>query len=131
MLIGRGFGQQDRMTCVLLCLLLAAKAGHSIAGAVFASDGFFPFATSVRQLLRVYIAVFKACLRPRRILSALWSALARLDRREGPELLFEAGCIGGVVPADGKHLEDVQYYFGKRGLVVHYVDAENRGFARH
>ena len=45
--IGIGAGQMSRVDSVLLARDKAARAGHSLAGAVVASDGFFPFADGV------------------------------------------------------------------------------------
>ena len=45
--IGIGAGQMSRVDSVLLARDKAARAKHSLAGAVVASDGFFPFADGV------------------------------------------------------------------------------------
>ena len=45
--IGIGAGQMSRVDSVLLARDKAARAGHSLVGAVVASDGFFPFADGV------------------------------------------------------------------------------------
>ncbi|MDQ3893712.1 MAG: bifunctional phosphoribosylaminoimidazolecarboxamide formyltransferase/IMP cyclohydrolase, partial [Actinomycetota bacterium] len=42
--IGIGAGQQSRVDAVRLALEKARERGHDLAGAVLASDGFFPFA---------------------------------------------------------------------------------------
>lgn len=84
MLIGLGCGQQDRIACVELCLRQAERSGHGVHGSFFASDAFFPYATSSTSV------------------------------KEGPELLVEAGCRGGVVPADGKNLDAVKNYLFTR-----------------
>ena len=47
--IGIGAGQMSRVDSVLLARDKAARAGHSLAGAVVASDGFFPFADGVEE----------------------------------------------------------------------------------
>lgn len=101
MLIGLGCGQQDRIACVELCLRRAQRAGHDVRGSFFASDAFFPYATSKTSV------------------------------KEGPELLVEAGCCGGVVPADGKNLDDVRNYFHTNDLFVIFVHKDNRGFSKH
>ncbi|MFA6100487.1 MAG: hypothetical protein WCX08_02995 [Candidatus Buchananbacteria bacterium] len=103
MLIGLGCGQQDRIACVQLCLDRARRSGHDTNGAVFASDAFFPYAEHG----------FEG------------------EPLEGPELLVQAGCVGGVVPADGKELPKVQEYFSKNGVSVAYLPPEDRGFAGH
>ncbi len=41
--LGVGSGQTSRIDAVHLALLKARRAGHSLAGAALASDGFFPF----------------------------------------------------------------------------------------
>lgn len=43
MLIGNGTGQQSRVSGALLAISLAERSGHDVAGAVAASDSFFPF----------------------------------------------------------------------------------------
>jgi phosphoribosylaminoimidazolecarboxamide formyltransferase/IMP cyclohydrolase len=102
-LIALGAGQQDRRSCVLLLLDRAKNARHDTAGAVFGSDGFFPFARRASE-----------------------------DKPlEAPELLIEAGCIGGVVPEDGVRIEEVKALFAEHGLNVVYVDKTHRGFAWH
>lgn len=102
MLIALGCGQQDRIACVELCLNRASRAGHDTVGSFFASDAFFPYATS---------------------------AEGAVD--EGPELLVNAGCDGGVVPADGKNFEEVKAFFAENDLNVLFVNKENRGFSKH
>lgn len=101
MLIGLGCGQQDRIACVELCLRRAQRSGHDVKGSFFASDAFFPYATGTAAV------------------------------KEGPELLVEAGCSGGVVPADGKKLDDVRNYFHTNDLFVIFVHKDNRGFSKH
>jgi phosphoribosylaminoimidazolecarboxamide formyltransferase/IMP cyclohydrolase len=46
-LIGLGSGQTSRVDAVDVALLKAKRAGHDVAGAVLASDGFFPFPDGV------------------------------------------------------------------------------------
>jgi phosphoribosylaminoimidazolecarboxamide formyltransferase/IMP cyclohydrolase len=46
-LVGLGSGQTSRVDAVDVALMKAKRAGHDLAGAVLASDGFFPFADSV------------------------------------------------------------------------------------
>jgi phosphoribosylaminoimidazolecarboxamide formyltransferase/IMP cyclohydrolase len=46
-LIGLGSGQTSRVDAVDVALMKARRAGHDLAGAVLASDGFFPFADGV------------------------------------------------------------------------------------
>lgn len=142
-LITLGCGQQDRIACVRLALDRANRAGHSVKGSVFASDAFFPYATSVplpdkelyklieqaRELSCIFGGPKKKDLP--KALAALATAISRSDRREGPELLRDAGCIGGVVPADGKNLAEVQEFFRQAGMSVAFVAPENRGFAKH
>lgn len=146
MVIGRGIGQQDRVQCVRLCLQLAERTGHDTKGSVFASDAFFPFATGRKtdeECSRAMNEVEALLTHERcgcytrfaiyeyRTLAKLISHLVRIDTREGPDLLIDAGCIGGVVPADGKNLAEVQKYFADAGLAVAYVPPEHRGFAKH
>jgi len=46
-LIGLGSGQTSRVDAVDVALMKAKRAGHAVAGAVLASDGFFPFPDGV------------------------------------------------------------------------------------
>jgi len=102
-LIGSGVGQQDRIFCVQLCVDRARRSKHNIDGAVFASDAFFPFAERSN----------------------------RNKPRERGELLADVGCIGGVVPADGKNLGEVKSFFLGRKMQVAFVPKEHRGFSQH
>jgi len=140
-LIGLGCGQQDRIACVRLCLDHAARAYHDTKLSVFASDAFFPYATSgttdtadlVENLNDTILAV-KVMKNPADILiflNEMRKQITVADRREGPELLRDAGCIGGVVPADGKELPNVQEFFRQAGMSVAFLALENRGFAKH
>jgi phosphoribosylaminoimidazolecarboxamide formyltransferase/IMP cyclohydrolase len=101
-LIGTGLGQQDRRCAAKLALMRAKDAGHDPRGSFFGSDGFFPFANS----------------KPGELPEAI-------------ELLTEAGCIGGVVPADGKRWNEVRDFCRQHNLLVAALDAKLRGFAKH
>lgn len=103
MLIGPGLGQQDRVVCCQLALDRAKRAGHDTRGAFFASDAFFPYARRKREE----------------------------DPLEGPELMASAGCVGGVVPADGKNLQEVKEFFREQGMSVAFLPKEHRGFSQH
>ena len=48
-LIGLGSGQTSRVDAVEVALMKAGRAGHELAGAALASDGFFPFADGVER----------------------------------------------------------------------------------
>ena len=140
MLIGLGCGQQDRIACVRLCLERAARSGHSTKGAVFASDGFFPYAKGHLPEGRDIAAEFAAKIEQGRgktareaiqIITDAFKDLLKDDLREGTELLIDAGCAGGVVPGDGKNLEEVRNLFIDAGLSVAFVSPEHRGFSKH
>ena len=149
MLLSVGCGQQDRIACVRLCLDRALHAGHDVKEAFFASDGFFPYATSIapddnvlynltKQLVKSADEAF-ACLKPSspdskkalRILVQAAAAINKQDNREGAEMLIDAGCKGGIVPADGKNLTEVWDLFKEAGLRVFFLEPEYRGFAKH
>ena len=49
MAIGIGAGQMSRVDAAFLAVHKARQAGHDPAGAVLASDGFFPFPDGVEQ----------------------------------------------------------------------------------
>ncbi|MBI2636783.1 MAG: hypothetical protein HYW81_01160 [Parcubacteria group bacterium] len=102
-LIGAGVGQQDRIACCKLAIGRARDARHATVGSFFASDAFFPFAAREREDAPL----------------------------EGPELLREAGCRGGVVPADGQNLDAVKAFFAGHGMHVAFVPKEHRGFSQH
>ena len=48
-LLGMGSGQTSRVDAVDVALMKARRAGHGLAGAVLASDGFFPFADNIEH----------------------------------------------------------------------------------
>lgn len=50
--LGLGLGQTSRIDSTSIAVMKAAKYGHSLQGAVCASDGFFPFRDSVDELHR-------------------------------------------------------------------------------
>lgn len=140
---GLGCGQQDRIACGRLCLDRSNRANHQTSRSVFGSDGFFPFASAPlreddlefllnqHRLVSENLKVAEGNERKMQLLTALAKEISRLDRREGPQLLADAGCIGGVVPADGQHLEEVKKFFTDAKMRVAFVAPENRGFARH
>lgn len=142
-LIGLGAGQQDRIECARLCVDRARHSRHNIIGAVFASDGFFPFAESVPpKINKNYFKLLNKIMRiaagysddPNKRLKTLLDIASDInmrDNREGTEILCDAGCIGGVVPADGNKLEQVKEFFAKKKMSVGFVSAENRGFSKH
>lgn len=142
-LISLGCGQQDRIACVRLCLDRANRAGHDTKGSVVASDAFFPFAKNANEeeararQLAIYYAMAESCKQTTtdeqriQILPHYAELFSQSDRREGTELLRDAGCVGGVVPADGKHLPEVKEFFRQAGMRVAFVAPENRGFAQH
>ncbi len=140
MLIGIGCGQQDRIACVRLCLDRANRAGHDTKDSFFASDAFFPYAKAEQSITDQDIVDITATTK--RILESNdrntikeWASLSTMisarDRREGPQLLVDAGCIGGLVPADGKELENVHSFFQKNNLSVAFIPPECRGFSKH
>jgi len=143
MLIGLGCGQQDRIACVRLCLERANRAGHDPNRSLFASDGFFPFAKSEEQnpankailwhRIETQMKDFKELSKKHTLkqLAQISALISQADNREGPELLIDAGCKGGVVPADGQKLPEVQRLFKCNGLSVAFVAPEFRGFAKH
>lgn len=48
-LVGLGSGQTSRVDAVDVALMKARRCGHDLAGAVLASDGFFPFADNIEH----------------------------------------------------------------------------------
>jgi len=48
-LIGLGSGQTSRVDAVDVAIMKAKRAGHTLAGAALASDGFFPFPDGVEH----------------------------------------------------------------------------------
>jgi AICAR transformylase/IMP cyclohydrolase PurH len=143
MLIGLGCGQQDRIECVRLCLSRARGAGHDTKDSFFASDAFFPFATSesklsvsaVQDLLEGKVFELHHEVKSEDIrkftIDEIAAKIMQMDNREGPELLIDAGCAGGIVPADGNKFEEVKKLFESNGLSVLFVNKNNRGFAKH
>jgi phosphoribosylaminoimidazolecarboxamide formyltransferase/IMP cyclohydrolase len=60
MLLGNGVGQQDRVSAAELAIKKAGGAGHDPAGAVAASDSFFPFPDGPQRLTDAGIKVIFA-----------------------------------------------------------------------
>ena len=146
MLIGLGAGQQDRKDCTRLCIHKANLSGHDTRGSVFGSDGFIPYATSTARwtdseaeecIEALESAKNKVLTWPgsqreaSKALAHVSAIISRMDKREPGELLIDAGCVGGIVPYDGKRREEVRQLFEKSGLAVGFVDASHRGFSRH
>lgn len=140
-LIGLGCGQQDRIECARLCIDRAVRAGHDTTGSVFASDAFFPFATSELPKmedfisLKKFMGIFQFNDHNSRLalkkLDKLKKKIMILDKREAAELLIDAGCIGGVVPGDGIRLEEVKTLFKDARLQVAFLPPKHRGFSKH
>lgn len=140
MLIGLGCGQQDRIFCTRLAIDKAIYAGHDINGSLFASDAHFPYAKSNLLSSNEMICIIesrdpnRSPEDPReflKIVDLLRAEFAKIDKREGPELLIDAGCKGGVVPGDGNNLEEVKQVFAQAGMAVGFVNKIHRGFAKH
>jgi len=143
MLIGLGCGQQDRIACVRLCVNRALGAGHSLRGSYFASDGFFPYCEGKLELIekRKLSAAIKALQkasntkdryeRNRLAIDSVVNTLLPLDFREGPEILRDNGCTGGIVPGDGKNLPLVKKFFDDAGMKVLFLPPIHRGFSKH
>ena len=60
-LIGVGSGQTSRVDAVDVAILKARRAGHALAGAALASDGFFPFPDGVEHAV---VAGVRAIVQP-------------------------------------------------------------------
>lgn len=60
LLIGTGAGQMSRIDSVELAIAKARKHGHSLSGAVAASDAFFPFTDSLETLAGVGVVAVVA-----------------------------------------------------------------------
>ena len=58
---GLGAGQTSRIDALQLAVMKARKFGHSLSGAVCASDGFFPFRDSIDAL---HAAGVRAVIQP-------------------------------------------------------------------
>ena len=62
---------------------------------------------------------------------AVFGADAFFPFTDVPELLFEAGCIGGTIPAGGKGEKDVVKYFKEHKMFVGMIPEQYRGFCKH
>lgn len=62
---------------------------------------------------------------------AIFAADAFFPFTDAPEILANAGCIGGIVPAGGTKEKDVIKFFEKRSMKVAFLKEEYRGFCRH
>lgn len=143
---GLGCGRMDRISCTRLAIDEAHNANHDTNGSVFASDAFIPFAKGKLPTLvelenfdhyllasvKETVDRFDDSSRPHiKRLSTILQEFTKLDKREPGELLIDAGCIGGVVPKDGKHFPEVEALFREADLSVAFVAPENRGFSKH
>jgi len=105
MLIGPGFGQNDRRTACWLAYNIARFSGHKTEGCACASDAFF----------------FKA-----------EGENPESELLEGPEMMSRIGCRSVLVPADGKYLSSVKDYFReKTEISTYFLHSNHRGFCRH
>ena len=84
-LIGNGVGQQDRVGCCELALKRATDAGHETAGAVAASDSFFPRSDGPATLIDAGIA-------------AIWATSGSVRDSETQELCRSRGVALWQVP---------------------------------
>ena len=84
-LIGNGVGQQDRVGCCELALKRAADAGHEAAGAVAASDSFFPRSDGPETLIDAGVV-------------AIWATSGSVRDRDTQELRRGRGVASGRCP---------------------------------
>ena len=84
-LIGNGVGQQDRVGCCELALKRAADAGHETAGAVAASDSFFPRSDGPQTLIDAGVA-------------AIWATSGSVRDGDTQELCRDRGVALWQVP---------------------------------
>jgi len=87
-LLGLGSGQTSRVDAVDVALMKARRAGHELAGAALASDGFFPFADNIEHAAEAGIAAIVqpgGSMRDAEVIAAcdrLGLAMLFTDRRE-------------------------------------------------
>jgi phosphoribosylaminoimidazolecarboxamide formyltransferase / IMP cyclohydrolase len=84
-LLGNGVGQQDRVGCCELALKRAADAGHKPAGAVAASDSFFPQSDGPQTLIDAGI-------------SAIWATSGSVRDEDTHEVCRQRGVALWQVP---------------------------------
>lgn len=84
-LIGNGVGQQDRVGCCELALKRARDAGHNPAGAVAASDSFFPFPDGPEVLIKAGV-------------KAIWSTSGSVRDSDTKKVCAQAGVSLWQVP---------------------------------
>ena len=84
-LVGNGVGQQDRVGCCELALKRARDAGHDPAGAVAASDSFFPHPDGPETLITAGVA-------------AIWATSGSVRDEDTREVCRRAGVTLWQVP---------------------------------
>jgi phosphoribosylaminoimidazolecarboxamide formyltransferase / IMP cyclohydrolase len=84
-LIGNGVGQQDRVGCCELAIKRATDAGHSVQGAVAASDSFFPFPDGPETLIKAGV-------------KAIWATSGSVRDEESRQLCREHNVALWQVP---------------------------------
>lgn len=62
---------------------------------------------------------------------AVFAADAFFPFTDAPEILYRAGCMGGVVPSGGLKETKIIEYFNERNMRVALLNGEIRGFCRH
>jgi phosphoribosylaminoimidazolecarboxamide formyltransferase / IMP cyclohydrolase len=62
---------------------------------------------------------------------SVFAADAFFPFTDGPEILINAGCFGGVVPSGGIRIKEVIKYFSDKKVCVAILDGKKRGFCRH
>ncbi|MFQ5786986.1 MAG: hypothetical protein ACE5H1_03315, partial [Thermodesulfobacteriota bacterium] len=80
----------------------------------------------------VEIAILRSLKNNKKLLSeAVFAADAFFPFTDAPEMLADAGCIGGCVPSGGVKEESVIDFIEERSLKVAFLNEEYRGFCRH
>lgn len=62
---------------------------------------------------------------------AVFAADAFFPFTDAPEILYKAGCTGGVVPSGGIREAQLIEYFSEKNMQVALLNEEIRGFCRH
>jgi len=77
------------------------------------------------------IAVWRANENNHDINGSVFCADAFFPFTDAPEVLKNAGCIGGVVPSGGANRREVESFFSGRDMEVGFIPEKYRGFCRH
>lgn len=123
-------GEIDSLIVAWGCSFSANHGGNEVA---IASNGsLLGVGGGPSTVDAVEIAIQRSLKNSKGLLSeAIFAADAFFPFTDAPEMLAEAGCIGGCVPSGGVKEKEVIDFFEERNLKVAFLNEKYRGFCRH